>query len=347
MGRGKKSNRAYVTASEWANEFGGAKAKRLTTASYILPYDCCALSLQPFRDPVGTRQGLVFDLLNVYPYIRKFKTNPVNGEPLSTKDLIKLHFHKNKDGEYQCPVMFKNFTKHTKICFIATTGNVYSYEAVRKMNFERKSLLDLLDSTPFKREDVIVIFDPEDNSWREIGNFHHIRENIKVSDAKPEVQQSSLLTAVMSDLKKEEEREKREGKTRQPVATTSSTREGEFSSAGLTCAGFSARVDDVQPKKTSKKGYVSIVTNKGPLNLELHCDLAPLTCENFLTHCENGYYDGTIFHRLIPGFMIQGGDPTGTGRGGTSIWKSKFQDEFSPMLAHTRRGVLSMANSGL
>jgi hypothetical protein len=121
------------------------------------------------------------------------------------------------------------------------------------MNFERKSLLDLLDNTPFKREDVIVIYDPENNGWRNIGNFHHIRKNIKVSDSKPEVQQSSLLSAVMYDLKKEEEREQREGKTKQPVATTSSTREGEFSSAGLTCAGFSARVDNVQPKKTAKK----------------------------------------------------------------------------------------------
>jgi Cyclophilin type peptidyl-prolyl cis-trans isomerase/CLD len=53
------------------------------------------------------------------------------------------------------------------------------------------------------------------------------------------------------------------------------------------------------------QGYVSIVTNKGSLNLELHCDLAPLTCENFLTHCENGYYNDTVFHRLIPGFMVR------------------------------------------
>jgi cyclophilin family peptidyl-prolyl cis-trans isomerase len=72
---------------------------------------------------------------------------------------------------------------------------------------------------------------------------------------------------------------------------------------------------------------------------------APRTVENFATHCKNGYYDGIIFHRVIPGFMIQGGDPTGTGMGGKSIWGSKFEDEFAPELTHTR-GVISMANAG-
>ena len=91
---------------------------------------------------------------------------------------------------------------------------------------------------------------------------------------------------------------------------------------------------------------VTLKTNLGDLKVELACDIVPKTCENFLALCGTGAYDGTSFHRLIPGFMIQGGDPTGTGRGGSSIWGGKFADEFSPLLKHDARGVLAMANKG-
>lgn len=87
-------------------------------------------------------------------------------------------------------------------------------------------------------------------------------------------------------------------------------------------------------------------TSVGNLNLELHADLVPRACDNFVGLCERGYYDGVAFHRLVPGFCIQGGDPTGTGRGGESLWGKPFGDEFHPKLRHSERGVLSMANSG-
>eukprot|EP00192_Tetraselmis_astigmatica_P009027 CAMPEP_0117695242 /NCGR_PEP_ID=MMETSP0804-20121206/28028_1 /TAXON_ID=1074897 /ORGANISM="Tetraselmis astigmatica, Strain CCMP880" /LENGTH=613 /DNA_ID=CAMNT_0005509287 /DNA_START=160 /DNA_END=2001 /DNA_ORIENTATION=- len=95
-----------------------------------------------------------------------------------------------------------------------------------------------------------------------------------------------------------------------------------------------------------KKGYVRMHTNLGDLNIELHCDLVPRTCENFLELCEQGYYNSTVFHRSIKSFMIQGGDPTGTGQGGTSIYGDTFRDELDSRLTHSGRGVLSMANSG-
>jgi peptidyl-prolyl cis-trans isomerase B (cyclophilin B) len=88
-----------------------------------------------------------------------------------------------------------------------------------------------------------------------------------------------------------------------------------------------------------------IHTNHGPIKVKLFPEQAPKTVENFLTHAENGYYDGIIFHRIIPDFMIQGGDPTGTGMGGESIYGSTFEDEFSPELFNLR-GALSMANAG-
>ncbi|EUJ18030.1 peptidylprolyl isomerase [Listeria aquatica] len=88
-----------------------------------------------------------------------------------------------------------------------------------------------------------------------------------------------------------------------------------------------------------------IVTNRGTLKAKLFPEVAPKTVENFVTHAKNGYYDGLIFHRVIPEFMIQGGDPNGNGTGGESIWGEPFEDEFSRH-AFNLRGALSMANAG-
>jgi peptidyl-prolyl cis-trans isomerase-like 3 len=94
---------------------------------------------------------------------------------------------------------------------------------------------------------------------------------------------------------------------------------------------------------------VTLHTTLGDLKLEIYCEEVPRTATSFLAHCASGYYDKTIFHRNIKGFMIQGGDPTGTGKGGVSIYNTpngKFQDEIVDSLKHSRRGIVSMANSG-
>ncbi|QFR42773.1 peptidylprolyl isomerase [Sulfurimonas xiamenensis] len=95
----------------------------------------------------------------------------------------------------------------------------------------------------------------------------------------------------------------------------------------------------------SEESYVVLETTQGVIELKLFPEVAPLAVENFITHVKNGYYDGVIFHRIIKDFMIQGGDPTGTGRGGESIWKRSFKDEFKDKL-FSRAGVLAMANAG-
>ena len=96
-----------------------------------------------------------------------------------------------------------------------------------------------------------------------------------------------------------------------------------------------------------KKGDIlaTIKTNFGNIRVRMLPEAAPKAVENFLTHARNGYYNGVIFHRVIADFMIQGGDPTGTGMGGESIWGEPFADEFSPQ-ARNFRGALSMANAG-
>jgi peptidyl-prolyl cis-trans isomerase B (cyclophilin B) len=89
----------------------------------------------------------------------------------------------------------------------------------------------------------------------------------------------------------------------------------------------------------------TIKTNMGDITVQLFPEFAPKTVKNFIELAKKGYYDNVIFHRVIPDFMIQGGDPTGTGMGGESIYGEKFEDEFSPELFNVR-GALSMANAG-
>ena len=89
-----------------------------------------------------------------------------------------------------------------------------------------------------------------------------------------------------------------------------------------------------------------IKTNMGTIEILLFDELVPKTVENFVGLAQKGYYNGIIFHRVIENFMIQGGDPTGTGRGGESFWGKSFADEFNMELKHLTPGVLSMANAG-
>jgi len=114
---------------------------------------------------------------------------------------------------------------------------------------------------------------------------------------------------------------------------------------------FNVNKDEVMSSFDQEAGpakgeqIVVMETNMGAIKIQLFPQYAPKTVENFVGHIENGYYDGIIFHRVIPEFMIQGGDPTGTGRGGESLWGGKFEDEFNPNLSNLR-GALSMANAG-
>ncbi len=96
----------------------------------------------------------------------------------------------------------------------------------------------------------------------------------------------------------------------------------------------------IDPKKQYK---ARIDTDKGEIVAELYADKAPKTVNNFVFLAREGFYDGTIFHRVINDFMAQGGDPTGTGTGGPGY---RFADEFHPSLKHDRKGILSMANAG-
>ncbi len=103
---------------------------------------------------------------------------------------------------------------------------------------------------------------------------------------------------------------------------------------------------DASQANIAKEQVVVLETTVGKITLKLFPKIAPLAVENFTTHIKNGYYNGLIFHRIIKNFMIQGGDPTGSGRGGESIWKKEFKDEFAPNVVFDRPYLLAMANRG-
>ncbi|MFK5881795.1 MAG: peptidylprolyl isomerase [Sulfurospirillum sp.] len=96
----------------------------------------------------------------------------------------------------------------------------------------------------------------------------------------------------------------------------------------------------------ARNDMIVLKTNQGDIELQLFPKIAPKACENFETLVKRGYYDGIIFHRVIKNFMIQGGDPSGTGRGGESIWGHPFKDEFKPNVIFDKPFYLAMANRG-
>lgn len=98
--------------------------------------------------------------------------------------------------------------------------------------------------------------------------------------------------------------------------------------------------------RSERMANVTFETNQGTIKLKCFSKSAPKTVENFTKLAQKGYYDGITFHRVIKGFMVQCGDPTGTGSGGESIWGKPFKDEFDPSLEFDRPGILAMANAG-
>ncbi|KAL9834152.1 RING-type E3 ubiquitin-protein ligase PPIL2 [Geothlypis trichas] len=369
--RQHQKDKMYITCAEYTQFYGGKKADLPRTNFRRLSFDHCSLSLQPFEYPVCTPDGTVFDILSIVPWIKKYGTNPITGEKLDAKSLIKLNFAKNSEGKYHCPVLFTVFTNNSHIVAIKTTGNVFAYEAVEQLNIKPKSYRDLLTDEPFTRQDIVTLQDPTNLDKFNVSNFFHVKNNIKVID--PDEEKAKLDPSYYLKNTNTETRETllelyKEFKGDDILAATMKAPEKKkvdklnaaHYSTGAVSASFTSTAmvpettheaaaieeDVVRYQYVKKKGYVRLHTNKGDLNLELHCDMTPRTCENFIKLCKKNYYDGTIFHRSIRNFVIQGGDPTGTGTGGESYWGKPFKDEFKPNLSHTGRGVLSMANSG-
>lgn len=114
----------------------------------------------------------------------------------------------------------------------------------------------------------------------------------------------------------------------------------------IVCLAHSLTPLQAEELPMQNRPIVEIETNYGTFEVALRPDIADKATKNFLGHAESGYYNGVIFHRVIKGFMIQGGDPEGTGRGGKSIWGTPFEDEVSDQVKFDRPYLLAMANAG-
>ncbi|VDK28892.1 unnamed protein product [Gongylonema pulchrum] len=334
-----------------------------------LPITHCALSLLPFDDPVCSQDdGIIFDLAHIIPYLKKHGVNPVTGKKMTAKELIHLKFDKSSDGSFRCPVTFRIFTPTSHIVAIRQTGNVYSYEAVEELNLKRGHLKDLLNDEPFQRKDIIVLQDPTHLEKFNIEQFHHIKLDLKTK-AEIEAENKALsdprfnIRRMNNETKEVLEKLAKEyvpPRSEELVEEAADELNAAHYSQGRVAAGLTSTTmepitkqkaavldaDTVKYSRVKKNGYVRLVTNYGSLNIELYCKETPRACENFIRHCSSGYYNNSKFHRIIRNFMMQGGDPTGTGKGGDSIWGRPFKDEIVRSLSHDQRGVLSMANQG-
>mmetsp|Transcript_108621 Transcript_108621/g.324811 ORF Transcript_108621/g.324811 Transcript_108621/m.324811 type:complete len:546 (+) Transcript_108621:204-1841(+) len=391
MGKNQHSkDLLHLRPTEWAQDGRGFK-ERTRSPFARLPLHCCFLSFQPFENPVGTRDGAVFDVAHIIAYIKRFGVNPVTGGKLEVGELVPLHFHRNAEGKLHCPVTYKVFTNHSHVVANMASGHVYSFEAVEQLNRKNKNFTDLITSKPFKWSDMVKLQDPDDVSAREVDKFHFMqsgqqdevvktithRESEAAKEAKKEkVRKSAALERIYEEKQRlAEEKAQQEGE--REAATPEAGKDAESQAArkvherytsGEVAESFTSTAtplrtqnelrlqteeEDLQDiydlvRKKKLKGYVRVVTSAGMLNLELHADIVPRTTDNFLRLCEKEYYDNTAFHRLIRNFMIQGGDPTGTGKGGESGFEGgrAFKDEFDSRLMHQGPGVVSMANNG-
>lgn len=416
---GKGTDKLYITHSEWSSSDAysasvganaGSRSSNNSAASFKrLPFNFCAASLQPFKNPVCTPDGTIFDVEVISAWLDKHPTNPVNGQPLAAKDLIKLNFARNADtsvtvdrngvptdgkGDFMDPVSFKVFTDNTHIVAVrhGTYANVFAWDTVERMNIKAKVWRDLVDDAEFGRRDIITLQDPQNAASRDLSQFKFLQDGsdaLLTPEQQAERQSSNVNIAALGRMGEKvlrakeavsRARQQRTDPNRTATALSKPTSSAptpiprsliqekklahnaaghttgaaaaSFTSTGLTPSTSADRALLTQeewllkPKVVKTLGYARLSTSHGDLLIELHPEFAPKAVWNFTRLAQRGSYRSVPFHRSVRNFMIQGGDPTGTGRGGTSIWGKNFEDELQGPLTHDARGVVSMANKG-
>ncbi|KAL8680286.1 MAG: hypothetical protein Q9186_003524 [Xanthomendoza sp. 1 TL-2023] len=409
---------AVITHSEWASEdaysasagSGVSKPNAANAPFKRLPFNFCAISLQPFTHPVCSPEGTIFDITNILPWLKKHGTNPVTGRPLKPTELIKLKFSKNDDGEMVDPVTFKVFTNNTHIVALKNTCNVFAYDTIERLNIKAKNWRDLVSEEDFSRKDIVTIQDPQNVESRNLSSFKYLQEGAstltpeqqrerndpsrnvnttalgngaslikpppkkeQLPDINPDAlasNRASIAKTLSSLSTNKQPTPSSTVPTTKPTATvkqiptnhprarhTTGLAAASLTSTGLTphttadLASLSQETYLLTPRRVRKKGYALLTLAApfiGEIHLELAPEFAPKAVWNFITLAKQGYYNNVPFHRNIPGFMIQGGDPTGTGKGGTSCWGKNFEDEVDGPLSgkFDQRGMVAMANKG-
>lgn len=283
------------------------------------------------------------------------------------------------------PVTFKEFTDNTHMVAIRhnDSANVFQYDTLERLNFKPKIWRDLVSDEEFTKKDLIVLQDPQNLEARDLSSFKYLKDG---EDSGIPKESAEINTAAMGNAAKILRAKEAVAKARaERAVTTNPTQQknghsaktvpmpqtvkpkaaphnatkhttglaaASFTSTGMTphtSAALALMTDEeylLKRGRVKNKGYVNIQTSLGHLTLELYPEYAPKAVWNFIRLAQNGYYDGIIFHRNIRNFMIQGGDPSGTGKQGQSIWGKNFEDELLSPLKHDSRGVVSMANKG-
>lgn len=314
--------------------------------------DCCALTLAPFTLPVCTPEGVVFDLPHILPHLEQDSRNPVTGAPLNPSSLIRLTYAHSPSGQLQCPITLKAFTDVSHVVANRKTGQVYSLEGLERLNGPDGQYRDLFTEESFGRADLVTLQDPAQLEGRNMAVFLHVQEAQRaagalkterahdVGNVRRDGTTGTILTSLQGIHPLALSLPSEGGKGASPPTPTTSVTSAITRKAPLgdeETAMFSA---------IRHQGKATLRTNLGDLHVEVYCSKVPRTAYNFLQLARRGFYAGVAFHRLVPGFVVQGGDPSGTGAGGASCFSEglPFANEFAPGLSHNARGVLSMAN---
>lgn len=387
MGKKNKhsKDKLYKTVGELQSHHVGANRDlELSVLHRRLKFDSCCLSLNSVSDKhVGLCDDdsfcYVFECDIIVKFLEKYQIHPVTGKKVTAKDLIELKFHKNNEGQYHCPIIYKLFNQHSKIVANKKSGTVYSFDAYQQLNLKPNNFKDLLTDEPFERDDIVTIQDPTkaDEKWN-VGSFYYVKNKLKwknddddngASNRIRDIEGSSILKASLEEYKRKadsivENFNKLVGQDDQSSSKQQQVILDKINSAhqsdGTLARSVTSTVmpiasvqnaaildyEQILYPRIKKKGYIQLVTTHGPINLELFCDKCPKTCHNFLLLATRGYYDNTCFHRVIKNFILQGGDPSQTGSGGESAWGGPFKDECYVDLKQIGRGALAMANSG-
>ena len=266
------------------------------------------------------------------------------------------------------------------------SANAFAYDTIERLNMKPKMWRDLVTDEEFSRKDIITLQDPQNIESRNLSSFKYLKDGEDSGILKEEASINSASLGSAADRKvmkaKEAVAKARAERANTQLQKSSSQQSNPASrlakpasqagkpvpfnatghTSGLAAASFTstgvavhtsnalATMTDeeyiLKPRRVKSKGYARLQTSLGPLTLELYPEFAPKAVWNFVGLIKKGYYDGVVFHRNIRNFMLQGGDPTGTGRGGQSTWGKNFNDELQGPFKHDKRGVLSMANKG-
>lgn len=361
---GKNTDKLFVTHSEWSgNDLHSASGGKINNSTKLalskqataLPFWTCSISQQPIDPGCGVcdLEGHVFDIKNVMPFVMRQGLNPVTGKPLARADLIKLKPTSDESGDngtgglgYVDPVTLKQFQRLTDAVVIRPTGQVYFASTVRDMCLKPGNLVDLVTDEPFKKEDVIKLKGG-------VGVLQ--KSEVVLKREREERQEKDQQRKRLRQDKQVEEDIDASSKALSKMHTTHHMASSATSTAiSLTTSSKFETIPLEQllrPKRFSGPGYAVIKTNFGELNVELYSKYSPKAVYNFIYLARKNYYKGTIFHRNIKNFMIQGGDPTGTGYGSldttqTAFGNQPFKDETNSPYKFDSRGLLAMANKG-